>query len=459
MKAICKKLNLLSRSTSLALALNLLVVPFSVANALEIMTPEAIIPNFSELTDSQKTAAMMRVEVADMLKAMPLTTERLKQAAQYFNANEDNKARAVLDISAIIQEQATLLAQLPQNPAVQTKLDDLALELIVLARLTDIHYSSGQERIAKAGSYFEQALKSGRTPERLYEYVRFLNYSKQYNKADEVLTESILLQRNQLNSQPERLARLAESLDQLGSIKQENKKKLEEALNLHTEALKIARQLISQNPMYLSLLSVTLSSLSTLAANHSEFSNKVADLYKETINELRSLANTQPDHYLPVLANTLNSLGLLTMQTSTPNQNEQLEQNYTESLAIYRKLAEKNPITYKHNVLMLLNNLGSLLVNSTNRRDDVEKLFNEALVLGRELASTHPDRYLRSVYQEDVIRTLQGLGQAYIKWNEPLKARAYLQEALDNTEALSSKSPEFYSVQIKNIKETLASIK
>lgn len=56
----------------------------------------------------------------------------------------------------------------------------------------------------------------------------------------------------------------------------------------------------------------------------------------------------------------------------------------------------------------------------------------------------------------DVIRLLDGLGRVHMKWNEPQKARAYLQEASDLIQPLVKTQPEQYKEQAKNIQEALA---
>lgn len=419
-----------------------------------IITPSASIPNFDKMTEEQRTQAFMRLEVEDILKnGFRLTTERLKQAAQHFNAKEDDQARAVLDGVAITQEQDTLLQQQKQTPSaqVQAQLDDKATELLLLARLSEINYALGEQRIADASQYFEQALKSGRTAERLNQYALFLEKNQQFQPAEQVYTELLTQLRQQANSNPNdtNLGRVASTLNSLGTvIAQAGSTRWDEAQQLQTEALTISRKLAASNPDALSDLSVVLSSLSQLTYTDTTRSGSVAKFHTETLDALRPLADSNPDAYLPFIAGLLNTSGTMVGTGEA-------EQLYRESLTAYRKLAATQPDAYLQNVAMVLNNLGGHLPTDTTRRHEAEPLLTEALAIFRKLAATHPDPYLRGVFQQDVVTSLEGLGRSHLQWNEPAKARQYLQEAISIVEASAPAYPE----QLPNLKATLASIK
>jgi len=117
------------------------------------------------------------LKLAEDINKIPLNTERLRLAVQHFNANEYAKARSVLDVPELELELADLLARQRQLAAqqtdVQTALDDKANEFLLLADLRAIDYTLGDQRIAKTREAFEQALKSGRTPQRLFHYAGY----------------------------------------------------------------------------------------------------------------------------------------------------------------------------------------------------------------------------------------------------------------------------------------------
>lgn len=460
MNIINKKPILLNKSLLLACILSGVSAPvFNVSADDTIIYPSTIMPNFTELNTEQQTLGFLRFDLESMIQAMPLTTERLKQATQYFNAKDDDKARAALNITAITQEQTTLLSQLPQQPQLQAKLDDLATELLLLAHLTEINTNLGAQRIAKASEYFEQALKSGRTPERLYQYARFLDRNKQLAKAETLYTEALALQRQITVAQPDKLPHLVMLLNELGTSKQTQHIQLDKAYALQSEALTLSLPLAAKDSTHLVLVSVILSSLSQLAQVDNRYASKVDVLYKKVIDELRPLASSAPDAYLPTLAELLNSQSFMITQNNTNSRQAEIEQLDKEALEIYRKLATTKPDDYLSSVSMMLGNLGFLISSDKTRKEEAEKLLLEALSISRQLSATHPDAYIRNVFQKmDVIRLLDGLGRVHMKWNEPQKARAYLQEASDLIQPLVKTQPDYYREQAKNIQEALAQL-
>ncbi|MFN3786090.1 MAG: hypothetical protein ACK4RS_04545 [Thiothrix sp.] len=146
------------------------------------------------------------LKLAEDFQSIPLNTERLKLAKRHFDAGEYVQARAVLDAAAIAQEQDALLAEqqrLQEKQATITaQLDDKANEWLLKAQLTAIDYSLGDQRIAQTSDYFEKALKSGRTPARLFAYARFLQDNNQYRAAELLYTEALTLRRQLAKDNP-----------------------------------------------------------------------------------------------------------------------------------------------------------------------------------------------------------------------------------------------------------------
>lgn len=458
MNTINKKSNLLKRILIIALTFNLCGLPaFKAAADITYETPSESLPNFDLLTEQQRMEGFERLELEQSLASMPLPTNRLQQAADYFKAKEDDKARTALDINAITQEQNELLSKLAKQPELQARLDEKALELILLAQLTVLDYKLGEQRISKANGYFEQALKSGRTQERLYVYARFTEKNDQLEQAEQLYTEALIQQRKKAIDQTKELALLIDLLNMLGTVK-EKRGQLAEAFALQTEAITLNRQLIVDEPESILQLSVILSSLSQLAMMDNKRNSELIKLYVETANILRPLATSSPDTYLATLAGLLNSLGItMASMQPTDKQTQEIEQHYTEALNGYRKLAETDSNTHLPNVAMVLNNLAGLLLekDSNTRRPEIEKLLTESLNINRQLSNAHPDPYLRIVYQADVIRTLEMLGRAHLTWKEPTQAQTYLQEALQLAEA----KPAEYKYQLSSIKQVLNTLK
>src|SRR5258708_21470076 len=92
---------------------------------------------------------------------------------------------------------------------------------------------------------------------------------------------------------------------------------------------------------------------------------------QESLNIYRSLAQKDPDSYLPYVAATLNDLGIL---DSDQNRTEEARREYEESLNIYRNLAQKDPESYLPKVGATLNNLGILDIDK-NRVEGSRKIY------------------------------------------------------------------------------------
>ncbi|WP_298609094.1 hypothetical protein [uncultured Thiothrix sp.] len=433
------------------IALNLFSFHPLTAYAGTVETPSEILPNFDLLTEQQRAEGFERLELESLLTATTLTTERQQQAADYFKAKEDDKARAALDSNILTQEQHQLLIQITKQPELQIRLAQNADEFFLLAQLTAIDYKLGDDRINKANSYFAQALKSGRNPEHLEAYALFSQKNQLLEQAEQLYTEA-LSQRKKNTHQIKDKYFLIRSLNELGTIKKD-RKQLDAAFSLYTEALALNQSLLAEDSEAVIGISVVLSSLSELAILDSKRNVEVAKLYAETITRLRPLAKNSPTEYLPILAQLENTLaGLLNTMQPTTKQLQEIEQNYTEALSSYRQLAETDANSHLPSVAMVLNNLAGFLLekSASTRRPEIEKYLAESLKISQQTSTTHPDPYLRTVYQADVIRTLELLGRAHLTWKESGKAQTYLQEALQ----IAGDKPE-YQYQVSSIKQTL----
>jgi hypothetical protein len=442
------------------------------------------------------------LKLAEDINKIPLNTERLKLAVKHFNAGEYAKARAVLDVPELAQEQDSLLARQQQlnvqQAELQASLNDKANEYLLLAKLRAIDYSLGEQRIAKTLEAFEQALKSGRTQERLFKYAKFLQDNNQFKPAEEIysealdnyrklaadnpsaylpdlattlnnlgilvaadsnrhqaaetlFTESLEIRRKLAADNPSvYLPHVATTLNNLGNLVKIDSKRRQEAETLYTEALAIRRKLAADNPsVYLPDVAGTLNNLGILVKADSNRRQKAETLYTEALAIRRKLAADNPSVYLPDVAGTLNNLGILVAADS--NRRQEAETLYTEALGNYRKLAADNPSVYLPNVAMTLNNLGLLVSDDSNRRQEAETLYTEALGNYRKLAADNP-----SVYLPDVAKTLLGFGLAHLQWGEPAKARVYLHEAADIIKPFAAQHPNVYGGLQDGITEWLA---
>ena len=336
------------------------------------------------------------LKLAEEINKFPLNTERLKQAVALFDAHKYVEARKVLDAGEITQEQDALLAEqqkLQEKQAtIAAQLDDKANEWLLKARLTAIDYSLGEQRIATTSSYFDKALKSGRTPDRLFTYAKFLQDNNQFRPAE----------------------------------------------TLYSEALASYRQLANDNPtVYLPDVALTLNNLGVLVKADSQRRKEAETLYSEALTIRRQLAKDNPTVYLPDVADTLNNLGSLVAADS--QRRKEAEKLYTEALTIRRQLANDNPTVHLPDVAMTLNNLGVLVKADSQRRKEAETLYTEALTSYRQLAKDNP-----SVYLPDVANTLGAFGWAYLNWGEPEQALPLLQESAELFAPFAQQAPNVF---------------
>ena len=427
------------------------------------------------------------LKLAEEINKFPLNTERLKQAVALFNAQQYAEARKVLDAGEITQEQDALLAKQQrlqeEQATITAQLDDKANEWLLKAQLTAIDYSLGDQRIAQTSGYFEKALKSGRTPKRLFAYAKFLQDNNQYRAAETLYTEALSILRELAKDNPavyqsyvamtlnnlgilvaadsqrrkeaetlftevlssyHELAKdnpvvyqpdVAMTLNNLGALVAADSQRRKEAETLFTEALSSYHELAKDNPaVYLPYVAMMLNNLGFLVADDSQRRKEAETLYTEALTLRRQLAKDNPAVHLPNVATTLNNLGILVAADS--QRRKEAETLFTEVLSSYHELAKDNPAIYQPDVAMTLSNLGLLVADDSQRRKEAETLYTEALNSYRKLAKDNP-----AVYLPDVANTLMVFGRSYLDWNEPTHALPLLQESAQLFVPLAQQAP------------------
>jgi len=147
------------------------------------------------------------------------------------------------------------------------------------------------------------------------------------------------------------------------------------------------------------------------------------------------LALSNPDTYLPDLAETQNNLGAF---YHSKNDYAAAEKAYLRALEIWEKLALSNPDTYLPYVAMTQNNLG-IFYKDKNDYGAAEKAWLLALEIREKLALSNPDTYLPYV-----AATQNNLGVFYADKNDYAAAeKAYLR-ALEIREKLALSNPDTY---------------
>ncbi len=159
------------------------------------------------------------------------------------------------------------------------------------------------------------------------------------------------------------------------------------------EALKHYRSLAESNPeAFLPDVAGTLNNLALLHKATQAFGPALAE-YEEALKIRRGLAESNPEAFLPDVAGTLNNLGELHRIT---NKYGLALKKFQEALKVYRNLSEAESGEFLPDLAMILNNLG-LLHSETGDFDSARKEFKEALKLFRGLAKAKPEVFLRRV--------------------------------------------------------------
>jgi tetratricopeptide (TPR) repeat protein len=431
------------------------------------------------------------LKLAEDFNKIPINTERLRLAKQHFEAGDYQAARVILDAEAMSGDQDALLAKQQrlntEQAEVTQQLTDNAAEFLLKARLTAIDYSL-PDRIAQTRHFFEQALKSARTPDNMFAYALFLQENNQFKDAEHWYQAALDNYRQLAEDNPSvYLPDVATILNNLGVLIKVDTQRRTETEILFKEALAIRRQLVEDNPaVYLPNVANTLNNLGNLVSADSQRRAEAETLYQEALAIRRQLAEDNPAVYLPDVAMTLNNLGILVSLDS--QHRAEAEILFKEALSNYRQLAEDNPAVYLPNVATTLNNLGNLVRTDTQRKAQAEILYQAALAIRRQLAKDNPAVYLPDVamtlnnlgilvgadsqrraeaetlYQEaldsycqlaedyfavyfpDVVHILVNLGIASLKdWQEPQQALIYLQGASTLLELFAQQAPELFA--------------
>ena len=149
--------------------------------------------------------------------------------------------------------------------------------------------------------------------------------------------------------------------------------------------------------------------------------NNAEDALQEGLAIYRQLAQTNPLAYLPDVTITLHNRGVFYHRTQ---RFEDAEEAYQGALTIRRQLAQANPMAYLPNVALILHNLGDFY-RQTQHFKEAEKAYQEALTTYRQLAEANPP-----VYLTNVAGTLKELAILSLIQGDTTSAQAWIADAL-----------------------------
>ncbi|MFG2697232.1 tetratricopeptide repeat protein, partial [Kitasatospora sp. NPDC048407] len=165
-----------------------------------------------------------------------------------------------------------------------------------------------------------------------------------------------------------------------------------------------------------------------LATTAARLTHTITDRY-------RSLADANPDAYLPYLATALNNLSVRLGEVGRRGEGLAAVE---EAVGRYRSLADANPDAYLPYLATALNNL-SIRLGETGRWAEGLAAVEEAVTIRRTLAQTNPDAYL-----PDLASALSNLSADLGEVGRRGEGLAAVEEAVGHYRSLADANPDAY---------------
>lgn len=384
----------------------------------------------------------------ELFTRIPINTERLRKAKAYFDKGEFREADAVLkaediqqDVERLHKEKGAVKERLV---AIEQDLEGRANEYLLKARLSLLNpVKEGEDRFQRTEQWFEQALKTARTAEVLFEYVVFLYEHNAFGRGEPLCQEALKMCRREKNAESNTFfSSVATTLNNLAALHQRTHD-YGLALKEYEEALKIFRILVEVEPKeFQSGLALILNNLGELHRVTNIF-DLSAGAFEEALQIRRTLAKENLKEFDSDVVQTLNNLALLhaDMQDYIP-----ALKGYEEALEISRRLTKTDPDTFCPNVAMILNNIALLHADMEDYAPALKE-YEEALKIRRTLAKIEPKAFL-----PDVAMTLNNIAILYYETEEYGPALGNYEETLQVFRSLAKAEPKAF---IPNVAMTL----
>ena len=266
----------------------------------------------------------------------------------------------------------------------------------------------------------------------LYDFAGFLENQNKYAKAIRI-AEQLKYYYDAPNSQVS-MSEKSCLLNLLG-ILYNAQHRFAEGEAAYREALKIYRSLAEENPdAFLPNVAATCDNLANLLKDQHR-TEEAERLFREALEICRSLATENPDAFLSNVATTCNNLACL---LDDQHRTEEAERLFREALEICRSLATENPDAFLPNVATTCNNLACLL-DDQHRMEEAERLYREALKIYRSLAEENPDAFL-----PNVAMTCNNLANLLDDQHRMEEAERLYRETLKIYRSLAEENPDAY---------------
>ncbi|MFF2751347.1 hypothetical protein ACFVVA_38155, partial [Kitasatospora sp. NPDC058048] len=158
-------------------------------------------------------------------------------------------------------------------------------------------------------------------------------------------------------------------------------------------------------------------------------------LARTITSHYRTLAEANPDAYLPNLAMALNNLSNHLGEVGRPAEGLAAAE---EAVGHYRTLAEANPDAYLPNLGTSVSNLSNHL-GEVGRRAEGLAAAEEAVTIRRTLAEANPDAYL-----PDLAASVNNLSKHLGEVGRPAEGLAAAEEAVGHYRTLAEANPDAY---------------
>lgn len=380
------------------------------------------------------------LKLAEEFLRIPINTDRLTKAKEFFEAGEFTKARTVLEtekelmrkeLDDLLNNKEELVKRLSEN---ENLLKDKANEFLILAHLTAINFEL-PHRFEEARNNFEDSLRAHRSFDNIFAFALFLQEHHQNNEALPKYKDALEISRELAAEHPEKyLPDVAKTLNNLAALLKD-RNELDEAQKKYSEALEIRRKLAQDQPdAHLKNIATLLNNLGTVFFDKTNYV-AARENFEEALEIYRKLAKSNEQLYLPHVARILSNLGVIFM---TENQPEASLKSFIEALDISRALDKSNPQTYSGEVAMTLNNM-AMLRTDLNQREEAWKNYEEALEIYGDLAKNNPQTYL-----PHVATIFNNLGTLLKDMNQLELAKEDFFAALEILKNLARDNPQTY---------------
>ncbi len=403
----------------------------------------------SKEKENLETLKKTVIKLAEDFQRIPLDTERLRLAKQYFDKGEFKEARAIFDAETMGKELEALLHQKEnlskKSTENQQNLNDKANEYLIFARLTAINFDL-PDRFEKTVASFEQSLRAERNIENLFAYSYFLQNHNKYSQTLPLYEEALQLTRKLAEQNPQiDLPVLDTILDNL-AILYSDQNQFSKAQPLHEEALQRRTKLALQYPQnYLPKVALSQNNLATLFRHQKEFS-KAQSMYEKALQNYIESVDQHSLVDISDLAVVIYNLGALYLDRNEFSQSQFL---FEKALRIYRELAGQNELTYLPFVAIVLNGLADLYLLQ-NKFSEAQPKYEEALQIRIKLIVHNPYLYLPLLGD-----TLNNFASLRSSLKEFSQARFMVEKSLGIFVTFAKYEPQVYEPKVIQVKANL----